>query len=123
MSNYGMSEIRSRSLCGAAMFVLLACGMGQATAEGATIYSQDPNLTDFTSTITTYGTFVSGTYQGLSGFATLTPSNPFTPTSGTFASANYPRVIGGSTNPVDVTFGTATNQIVVFDNIDHPGNA
>ncbi len=32
-------------------------------------------------------------------------------------------MIGFNGSPVDVTFGTATNQIVVFDNIDHPGQA
>lgn len=94
---------------------LMAIGVSQSFA--GTIYSQDPNLADFTDTVTQYATFTSGYYDGTSG------SLPYTPTSAGLLAGGYARVIGGPGwgGPVTVQFGTATSNIVVFDDIDHPG--
>jgi hypothetical protein len=72
-----------------------------------TIYSQDPTLSDFTATVTSYATFAGG-YQ---------------PTTAILLAANYARVVGNSTTPINVSFTAATSTIVAFDNIDHPGFA
>ena len=104
----------------AALIGLMGCGFTQVHAN--TIYSQDATLSHFTSTITEYGTFTSGLYSGATQH-TLSPTSTYTPSTSTFATANYPRVIGHINNPVNVSFSSATNSIVVFDNIDHPGNA
>jgi hypothetical protein len=86
-----------------ALIGLMGCGFTQVYAT--TIYSHDPTLSDFTSTVSTYATFAGG-YQ---------------PTTAILLAANYPRVIGNSSSPINVSFSTATATIVVFDNIDHPG--
>lgn len=86
-----------------ALIGLLGCGVTQVHATP--IYSQDPTLSHFTSTVTEYATFAGG-YQ---------------PTTAILLAANYVRVVGSTGNPVDVSFSTATANIVVFDNIDHLG--
>jgi hypothetical protein len=92
---------------------LLAIGLSQAKAT--TIYSQDPTLADFTSTVSSYGTFTSGYGDGA--------SIPYTPTTAGLLAGGYARVIGGPGwgGDVDVSFGAATANILVFDDIDHPG--
>ena len=62
-------------------------------------------MSDFTSTISSYATFAGG----------------YTPTTAILLAAGYPRVVGNTGSPIDVSFSTATATIVVFDNIDHPG--
>ena len=91
-----------------AIIGLIGCGLSQAHA--GTIYSQDPTLKDFTDTVTSYATF-------------SLPSGDYLPTTAILLAANYPRVIGNSTNPINVSFSSATNTIIAFDNIDHPGFA
>ncbi len=95
--------------------VAVACllSIGVSHASAATVYSQDSNLADFTSTISTYGTFI----QDLSGTISYTPTNAI------LLAADYPRKVGTTFRSVDVQFGTATDHIVVFDNIDHLGYA
>jgi hypothetical protein len=104
--------------------ITLAAGLGLASClvgpvwAGAIIYSQDPTLSDFTSTVTSYGTFIAG-FQ--SSIGTLSTSTTYTPTTAILLAANYPRVVGNSSNPLIVQLGSATNTIVAFDNIDHLG--
>jgi len=80
----------------------------------ATLYTSDSTLADFTSPITTYGTFTTGTTDGNS-FAF-----PYTPTVSNIAAGL--RVIGdGNEGPINVTFPSAVSKIRVFPNIDHVG--
>ncbi len=90
-----------------ALIGLVGCGSNQVYA--ATIYSQDPTLSDFTDTVSSYATF-----------ATL---SPYQPTTAILLAANYPRVIGNTSVPINVSFPNPTADIIVFDNIDHPGFA
>lgn len=80
-------------------------GFGFTNVYASPVYSQDPTLSDFTSTVTSYAAFAGG-YQ---------------PTTAILLAANYPRVIGTSSSPINVSFSNPTANIVVFDNIDHPG--
>ena len=105
----------------AALVGLLACGATQVYAS--TIYSQDPTLSDFTNTITEYGTFTSGLLNGPSGNQTLSNSSTYQPSTSTLLASGYPRVIGYGNSPINVSFSAATSNIVVFDNIDHLGYA
>jgi predicted secreted protein len=87
---------------------LMGCGFTQSYA---TIYSNDPTLSDFTDTVTEYATFINGgnLFNG---------SN--IPTSAILNAVNYPRVVVFN-GTIDVSFTSATANIVVFDNIDHLG--
>ncbi len=97
-----------------ALGALLTIGFSQA--YGATIYGQDPNLSDFTSTVNSYGTFTSGTADGT--------SLPYTPTTAGLLAEGYARIIGGpGWGTINVTFNSATSHILVFDDIDHAGVA
>lgn len=90
-------------------------------ANATTIYTNDPTLSDFTSTVSSYGTFISGADSALGSLST---SNTYTPTTAILLAANYPRVDGGALAgniPVIVQFGSATSAILAFDNIDHLG--
>jgi YDG domain-containing protein len=79
-----------------------------------TLYTSDSNLTDFTTPITTYGTFTTGTSD--SNTFTL----PYTPSVANIAAGL--RVIGdGNEGPINVTFPSAVSKIRVFPNIDHYG--
>src|SRR5579871_718995 len=91
-----------------ALIGLMVCSFSQMYAD--TTYSQDPTLSDFTSTVTAYATFT-GCASGC----------PYTPTTAILLAAGYPRVIGNTTSPIFASFSTSTNTIVAFDNIDHPG--
>ncbi len=95
--------------------VAVACllATGASSSQAATVYSQDSNLSDFTSTVSSYGTFI----KSLSG------NISYTPTDAILLAANYARIVGNDASPVDVQFGSATSTIVVFDNIDHLGNS
>jgi hypothetical protein len=86
-----------------ALIGLTGCSFSQIYA--GTVYSQDPTLQDFTDTVTSYATFSTG-YQ---------------PTTAILLAANYPRVVGNTSSPINVSFTSPTNTIVAFDNIDHPG--
>jgi hypothetical protein len=88
-----------------ALIGLTSCGFSQVYAS--TIYSQDPTLSDFTDTVSSYATFSTG-YQ---------------PTTAILLAANYPRVIGTTSSPLNVSFPNPTADIIAFDNIDHPGFA
>ncbi|MGA2738502.1 MAG: hypothetical protein ABSG65_13780 [Bryobacteraceae bacterium] len=106
---------------------------------GSPVYTQDINLSDFTScplqpSPMGYGTFILG---DLSSTVTNIPSgtiNPnvpatwYTPTSVSLAQTPYPlQVNGGITPPnpiiVDFGLGNAGSQILVIDNLDHVCNA
>lgn len=109
-----------------ALSVALFVG-GLSPAYAAPIlYSQDSNLADFTSTISHYGTFISGLYDDASGSHTLSATTTYTPTTGGLQ-GNAPRVIGNTGSLgnviVDLGVGNASASIVVFDSIDHAGNS
>ncbi len=91
------------------------------------IYSQDPTLSDFTATVApgSYGTFTSGSsLNGPGGLnVAIDPSHPYTPTTAGLSAAGYDRVIGNVPHPIDVSFSSATADILVFDNVDHLGYA
>lgn len=81
----------------------------------STGYTSDTNLVDFTTPITTYGTFTNGTSDSA---LTL----PYTPNATSVASGK--RVIGGgNTAPLIISFPSAVSKIRVFPNIDHSGAA
>jgi len=103
---------------------------------GNPVYTQDTNLTDFTSCPlqpfpggSGYATFVLGDLSSPFTTRTITPSDPttwYTPTSTTLASTPFPpRVTGNDASPpIIVDFGLpGVSQIVVFDNLDHVCNA
>jgi hypothetical protein len=109
--------------------------VGPAQAKtGQPVYTQDSNLSDFTSCSgqnVQYATFIGGTYLNLTlggaagGPTTLSPTQTYTPTTailaGTYYPGYYPRVLGNDppVNPVVVDFGKQVSQILVFDSIDH----
>jgi hypothetical protein len=104
--------------------ICLVIGFTQA-AIGATVYALDPNLSDFTATVSSYGTFIEGQQSYLGN---LSGSTTYTPTNAVLLGLNYARVVGGAfagNIPVVVQFGVLnpTSTIVVFDNIDHLGRA
>lgn len=94
-----------------AAFGALVLGFGPQAMAAQITYSQDSNLTDFTDTITSYGTF---SYNN---------GSTYTPTTSILLAPEYPRVIGYPAAPVYVSFASPTASIVAFDNIDHVGNA
>jgi hypothetical protein len=80
----------------------------------AILYTNDSTLADFTSPITTYGKFTTGTSD--SNSFTL----PYTPTVDNIAHGL--RVIGnGDAAPIKVTFPSGVSKIRVFPSIDHVG--
>ena len=89
----------------------------QANANAATTYTQDTNLSNFTSGVAEYATFLSaGTYW------TNEVAMGTAPTAATIA-AGY-RVVGdGNVNPIVVSFSNAVSNIRVFANMDHLGAA
>jgi hypothetical protein len=93
-----------------------------APLAGATTYTQDPNIADFTSQIVEYST--------LSNFSMGDASpSPFTPTSAELATNGFRAWSGGTvvgltgTNWIVATFSSPQANIVVFPNIDHLGAA
>jgi hypothetical protein len=79
----------------------------------ATTYTQDTNLSDFTSSVSEYATFISAGTNWLSDF--LLPS---TPTATTILAGS--RVVGdGSIRPIIVSFSKAVSYIRVFANMGH----
>lgn len=94
-----------------ALIIGLTGGSLSQVYAGPIIYSQDPTLSDFTSTVTSYATFT----------AASSGTIPYTPTTAILLAANYPREIGNSGSPIFVSFSSATADILAFDNIDHPG--
>lgn len=90
----------------AALVGVVGGGSTQAFAAQI-IYSQDPTLSDFTDTVSTYATFSDGNY---------------TPTTAILLGSNYPRVVGNTSSPIYASFANPTASIVAFDNIDHLGN-
>jgi hypothetical protein len=107
--------------------------VGPAQAQtGQPVYTQDSNLSDFTSCSgqnVQYATFIGGTYLNLTlggaagGPTTLSPTQTYIPTTAILAGPTYyPRVLGTDppVNPVVVQFIKPVSQILVFDSIDHP---
>jgi hypothetical protein len=83
----------------------------------ATSYTSDPNLSDFTSGVAEYGTFVGYGIDWSSDIPLNTAPTPAT------IAAGY-RVVGdGTERPIVVSFSSAVSHIRVFDNIDHYGAA
>jgi hypothetical protein len=87
--------------------------MSAIAAHASISYVQDTNVHDFTSTVQTYATFISGT------------GSPYTPTSANLESGSPNLVIGEHTAPVIVDFGAGNqvSKILVFSYIDHIGYA
>ena len=100
----------------------LAVSLMTAGAAGATTYTSDTNLADFTSSIGQIGTFTSfDPYYGPGNYGDGV-SPPYTPTIANIDAGL--RVIGlGDSSPIVVEFATPTSAIRVFDNIDHYGSA
>jgi hypothetical protein len=108
-SNEGMQEGTSRAFCWLIQCALILAG---SLAHGSITYTQDTNVHDFTSTVTTYAQFISGS------------GSPYTPTSAELESSNPLRIIGGSGGvTVDFGVGNQVSKILVFNNIDHLGHA
>jgi hypothetical protein len=94
---------------------VLACIalLAAASVSYATSYTQNSNLSSFTSQVNTYATFTSY----LSGDV----APPYTPTNATVAAGL--RVIGTGVSPTIVAvFPNAVSSIIVFPNIDHFGS-
>jgi hypothetical protein len=84
------------------------------TSPPSILYTQDSNLSDFTSNIGTCATFIQDSY----GDKTL----PYTPTAASLNSGL--RSIGnGDSPPIVVRFPSQVSRIRVFPNIDHYGAA
>jgi hypothetical protein len=94
--------------------VLLIAPM--AKADPIKFFTSDPNLADFTSGVTYYGTFINAPFGDLGGGV------PYTPTT---AQVNAGlRVYGNdSVDPVVLDFGLAVFTIRVFPNIDNFGSS
>lgn len=116
MNFHTHSSSKSRKVTGPSRWVgllvpvvlLLTTSMASASIS----YSQDTNVHDFTSTVSTYAQFISGS------------GSPFTPTSAELESSNPLRIIGGANGvTVDFGVGNAQSKIIVFNNIDHVGYA
>lgn len=87
----------------------------------ATGYTQDGNLSDFTSNVSSYATF--------SNYFAGDVSGPFTPTSSELATNGYRVYDGGSISGLDpnnnwilASFASSVSSIRVFANIDHYGS-
>ena len=101
-------------------FALLGAVAGLSQPAMATNYTQDPNLSHFTTGITNYATF--------SNFSAGDVGSPFTPTSAELASTGARVYSGGSltglsnaNNWILATFASPVSSIRIFDNIDHLG--
>ena len=95
--------------------LLIGCLLAAAGAQASTIYTNNANVSSFTSNVV-FGTFI----QDQSGDVGTTP--PYTPTATTVAAGL--RVIGNDNSPrIVVEFATPVSTIVVFPNIDHFGSA
>jgi hypothetical protein len=99
----------ARNLCLLIPTVLL---LTASLAHASITYSQDTNVHDFTSTVSTYAQFITGS------------GSPYTPTSTELESGNPLRIIGSADGvTVDFGAGNAQSKIIVFNNIDHIGHA
>jgi hypothetical protein len=102
-----------RQLLRCSIFALGSALVLASLASASTVYTSDPNLSDFTSGIT-YGTFIAAPFGDLGGTV------PYTPTTVTVDEGL--RVYGDdSTDPLIVEFSSAVSSIRVFPNIDHFG--
>jgi PEP-CTERM motif len=95
---------------------------------GNPIYTQDPNLADFTAGVQEYASFIAGTYQPqCCAFVSLSPTTTYLPDTTILTTPGSPRVEGteatGNTvlNPIVVQFTQPVSQILVFNSIDHVG--
>jgi hypothetical protein len=89
-------------------------------AHANTVYTSDPNITTFTSGISSYATF--------SNFFAGDVGSPYTPTSAGLATNGFRVYAGGpivglptNNDWILATFSNPVSQIVVFPNIDHFG--
>jgi hypothetical protein len=74
-------------------------------------YTQDTNVHDFTSTVQTYGTFISGI------------NSPYTPTSADIESGSPTVVYSHDPLVVDFGPGAQVSKVLIFNIIDHVGYA
>jgi hypothetical protein len=89
-------------------------------ASANTMYTQDPNIADFTSPIVQYATFTN--------FSGGDVGSPYTATSSDLATKGFRVFAGGAVtglpggnNWILATFASPESNLVVFANIDHPG--
>jgi hypothetical protein len=101
--------------------MLMAAGQAHAT-----LYTQDPNLSDFASPTSTFATFSNFTGHD-AGVTTPTYTPTFTTLNeglrifaGTFTATGLPTTPAGQ-NWILATFATPQSEIRLFPNIDHPG--
>jgi hypothetical protein len=86
--------------------------IGLASFSHASItYTQDTNVHDFTSTVNTYGEFISGI------------NSPYTPTSADIESGSPPVVYSHDPLVVDFGPGAQVSKVLIFNIIDHVGHA
>ncbi len=96
---------------------ILAFGFSVSAAQANTTYTADQTLSDFTSGVSEYATFVSAGTNWTNEVSMGTA-----PTAATIAAGN--RVVGdGNTHPIVVSFSSAVSNIRVFANMDHLGSS
>jgi hypothetical protein len=96
-----------------ALLVVCAVLFVVPLAHASIVYTQDSNLSDFTTGVT-FGTFISAP----SGFTDIPiPSTP-TPSS---VNAGGRAVGNGNAGPIVVDFGVPVSTLRIFPNIDHLG--
>lgn len=98
-------NLSSRLIC-------LVSFLGACQTQAAPVYSQDANLSSFTSTVQTYAQVTNYWYRDNAILGN-------TPTTAD-VEAGY-RIGGRAVDPIKVDFGIAVSQILVFPNIDHIG--
>jgi len=97
-------------------FLICIIVLSASSVASATSYTQNSNLTAFTSQVATYATFTA--FPG-GGDTTA----PYTPTNGTVNSGLRVIGSGGGTGSIIAVFPSAVSSIIVFPNIDHFGDA
>jgi hypothetical protein len=106
---------------------VLALTIGAAVPACATTYTADTNIVDFTNQVSSYATFSNYSFNPCCG--TNAPSPTFTPTATELQTQGLRVYAGGpsnfgldpSNNWILASFGSATRNILVFSNLDHPG--
>jgi hypothetical protein len=113
VSGAGGFEWRTEDMHRLVKSSIVAFALALGIAQANTVYTSDPNLSDFTSGVT-YGTFIAAPF----GDGGTTP--PYTPTTADVAAGL--RVFGDDSSlPLVVEFASAVSDIRVFPNIDHFG--
>ena len=100
------------AICSFYLLIPVVLVFTASLASASITYTQDANVHDFTSTVSRYGEFITGS------------GSPYTPTSADIESSSPKRVIGGDAGiVVDFGVGASVSKILIFNNIDHIGYA